>query len=186
MMSGSILMPLGLSDALITVTAGDDGGSWALKSFDISDYIGSECRLVFKYLSGTDYTGDVQLDDINFGSNDYDPEDGAHSFERSSSVGSAPSTYSSVSWEALPTTASSTEGLFNRYDDVPASSFTGIAAYTGNYHFYAETSTDGSGFSNKYFWLRSPAVTITNGTLNFRLGKYGATCGQVDVYIEVI
>lgn len=173
---------LGLTASLISVPA-QNSAAWTYRSADISAYIGATARLVVKYISGSSYTGDAQIDDINIGGNSYDPEGGTHSFQRNSVAGITTDDYSSVSWEALADTAIDGKWVRDGFGTVSGS--TGLTSgNTGSYYYYCETS--GSGTNYKRFWLRSPIVTINNGTLSLYTAQYGATCGSFNVYLDII
>ena len=170
---------LGLTAALISVPA-QNSDAWTLRSADISQYIGASARLVIRYLNGSSYRGDLQLDDFNIGGNTFDPEVGINSFQ-TNGVANPSSSYGNVAFTAL--TTSSTNGRFNRDANGTGSSSTGLTTgNTGIYYYYAETS---SSYSD-YFWLRSPVVTITAGTLSFYSAQYGSNCGAFEAYLEII
>jgi len=172
---------LGLSATLITVPA-QNSAVWSLRSVDISQYMGASARLVIRYLSGSSYRGDIQFDDFNVGGNTFDPEVGTNSFERNNTT-SAPSDYASVGWTAL--LKATTSGYFNRDASGTGSGSTGLTSgHTGIYYYYAETSS--SGYPYKYFWLRSPIVTITADTLSFWSAQYGSSMGGFEAYLDII
>ena len=177
-----VVYNLGLTAALISVPA-QNSSVWILRSADISQYIGATARLVIRYLGGSSYTGDVQFDDFTIGSTFYDPNVGTNGFERNNVAGTI-SDYSLVTWSAL-TTATSGGGLFLRDTSGTSSGSTGLTSgHTGTYYYYAESSSPG--YPSKYFWLRSPEVEITNGTLSFWSAQYGATCGAFEAYLDII
>jgi len=75
---------LGLSPVLDTRTG--QYSSSAYEQVNLSSaftpYVGSTGRLVFQYTSGSSFTGDIQIDDINIGSsNNYSFEATGQSFE---------------------------------------------------------------------------------------------------------
>ena len=66
----SAAVSLGLSPELDTRT-----GQYSTSAYEqvnlssaFAPYVGSTGRLVFQYVSGSSYTGDIQIDDINIGS----------------------------------------------------------------------------------------------------------------------
>jgi len=168
------------------VTLGSVGAqnsaTWTQRTFTIPNYVGAEdVRLVVRYQSGTSYTGDAQLDDFNIGGNTYDPNSGTLSFQRNSDAGSTNSNYDNVTWENLAD--GTTAGKWNRdASGTPSGSTGNTSGNTGAYYFYAETSSPG--FSNKYFWLRSPEVTITSGAVTLYTAQNGATCGSFVFYLD--
>jgi hypothetical protein len=142
---------------------------------------GIQYRIVFKYTSGSSHTGDVQLDDINFLGNTYDPQTGTHSFQTSTANIVS---YTSVSWTNLASSSKS-NGRWNRDSGGTISGGTGnTSGYTGQFYYYAETTSS----FNMNFWLRSPIVTYdgNNNNINFRYARHGATCGPMTVYLEIL
>lgn len=178
---------LGLTSALISVPA-QNNSTWTLRSADISSYVGAQAYVVFRYINGTtgiSYQGDVQLDDFNLGGNVFDPETSTHSFQTSFD-NNVPgfTTYSTVSWTAL-TTISTTNGRWNRDPSGTSSGATGnTSGNTGTYYFYAETS--GTSTNGKYYWLRSPLITLSTSTLSFYSAQNGGNCGSIEVYLDII
>lgn len=160
-----------------------DNATWALRSYDASAYVGRDVRLVIRYQSGSSFTGDAQFDDFTVGGVSYDPENGAEGFQRNSDAASLVSTYSSVSWESLPT-AGVVNGKMARHSGGTNSSGTGnTTGNTGNFYFYAETTSPG--FPDAYYWLRSPQVTLSSSTVSFYSAQNGATCGPITAYLDV-
>lgn len=172
---------LGLSPALISVSA-QNNATWTQRTADISSYIGATARLVIRYNSTTSFTADLQLDDFDIGGNTYDPETSTHSFETSwSSAERLNTNYNLVTFTSVGTGTSGYR--FNRHaSGTPSGSTGNISGNTGNYYFYAETSVS----HPTYYWLRSPSVTITTGTLSFYSAQNGATCGPFEAYLDVI
>lgn len=161
-----------------------DNSTWTLRSYDASSYVGRDVRLVIRYQSGSSFTGDAQFDDFTIGGTTYDPENGTEGFQRNSDAGSSVSSYASVSWQSLAT--GEVIGLFNRDSGGTPSNGTGnTSGNTGNFYYYAETSTSGIGFPDAYFWLRSPQVTLSSGTVSFYSAQNGATCGPITAYLDV-
>ena len=178
--------PLGLTSALITIPA-QNNSTWTLRSADISSYVGAQAYVVFRYINGTtgiSYQGDVQLDDFNLGGNVFDPETSTHSFQTSfDSAVPGTTAYSSVSWTSLPTGANAYR--WNRDPSGTGSSSTGnTSGNTGIYYFYVETS--GTSTNGKYYWLRSPLITLSTSTLSFYSAQNGGNCGSIEVYLDVI
>src|SRR6056300_1139490 len=62
-------------------------------------YVGSTGRLVFQYVSGSSYTGDIQIDDINIGSsNNYSFETNGDGF-LTTATGSTDATYTDTFYQ---------------------------------------------------------------------------------------
>jgi hypothetical protein len=176
-------MPLGLTPVLATFTG--QVASWQLQDLSsaISAYAGTTARVVFRYESGNSYTGDLQLDAITLGGTTAGFESGIDSYQTSTSSDGGTSTYSSVtSWTSLATTT--LEGRWDRWTGNTPSADTGdLGAYAGSYFVYAETTTPG--YPSKYFWLRGPEIVVTPATLEFALGRQGATIGTLKVYLDI-
>ena len=179
---------------LISVPA-QNSATWTQRTADITQYIGHTARLIILYQSGSSFTGDIQLDDFNIGGNTFDPETGTHGFQvqttadnsQLSDVNDIYSDYNAVSWTALTTDSSTHQstdyGKFFRDSGGTPSSGTGnTSGNTGSFYYFVETTQTGS---NNDVWLRSPEVTITNGTLEFYTAQNGATCGPIYAYLEL-
>lgn len=153
-------------------------------------YVGSTGRLVFQYTSGSSFTGDIQIDDINIGSsNNYSFEATGQGFETTIN-GSTDATYTDTFYQGLSFTSVLTSGIasgrWNRDLGGTSSGSTGLAfADAGSYYLYVEVTGTSLGYPNKVTWLRSPEVTLDTATLNYALGRYGATIGTIRVFWEV-
>ena len=179
----------GLSSVLYSENL-TSSASWQSESVDLTDYSGCVVRAVWHYVSGSSYTGDYQLDNIivtNTGLGTYTFESSNHSFETSFGQ----STYGGVSWGSVST--GTTPEKWNRESGDTPSEDTGLdpdsnSGGGGSYHVYAETS--GDGYPNSNFWLRSPEIWLPNNSssklLQFDYAAYGATVGQIKVYVDVI
>ena len=163
--------------------------SWSNQVFTLSDaYIGHTVQVVWRYQSGSDYRGDLQLGgNVTLGETTFDLDTYSGTSWSTSRVSTG--TYSSVVW--YPIATGTTALRWNkRSTSAPPSGGTGLAPppYTGgdSTYYYAETSSPG--YANKYFWLRSPVVTISSGnkTIDWWRGNYGATMGNLTIYIDVI
>ena len=181
-------VPLGLSPVLDTRSG--QYSSSAYEQVNLSSaftpYVGTTGRLVFQYTSGSSFTGDIQVDDINIGSNNYSFEANGDGFQ-TTATGSTDTTrtdayYQSLSFQAVLT--GTTSNVWNRDTGGTSSSSTALTfADDGSYYLYVETTNPG--FPSKVTWLRSPEVTLDTATLNFALGRYGATIGTLRVFWEV-
>ena len=171
---------LGLSGVLDTVSGPTD--VWSQRTVDISSYGGATAYLVFEYLNGSSFTGDIQIDQISFGGNNYTFETTTEGFQTTSGN---PATYDVVSWTAL-TTATAGGGLFLRNSGVTPSAGTGIStgADGTTWYVYAETSSPANVADYK-FWLRSPLVTLpASPSLSYYEGRLGAGIGTLNVYLD--
>lgn len=179
---GSPSYSLGLTSSLDSVSG--QNNAWLQRTVDIAAYADATVRPVFKYVSGSSFTGDLQLDQIVIDGNTYSFESGTESFERSAS---SVTDYNSVTWENL-TTATSGNGKFLRDSGGTGSGNTGRTdAANGSWYVYAETSGNNVGFPSKTYWLRAPQITLgSSPTFSYYEARYGATIGSLDVYLDVI
>ena len=179
----------GAGTYLLRTLVGSSTAGWTNFTDDISSYVsaGSNIRIAFQYMSGASYTGDIQIDTISIpGEFTHDFNQSTHSYEVIAAIATdndydAP--YNTMSWSGM--TSGTTNALFNRYWGATPSSNTGLTTTAGNYYIYAETSSPG--FSNKFFWVRSPSIALTtNATeLNYSVARYGATIGALKTYLIV-
>ena len=160
---------------------------WSTFTSDISSYVAANdnVRIAFRYHSGSSYQGDIQVDTVTI------PGEATHSFDTGNDsyqyvlANSSPMDYNdSLSWVSVPN--NTTFGVWNRDSGGTPSGGTGLTyADSGSYYLYAETS--GTAGSNKYFWLRSPTITLaTNATsVSYALARYGSNIGTIEVYVIV-
>ena len=151
-------------------------------------YYGHDVRVVWKYTSGSTYTGDLQLGgNVTLGGTTFDLD-----------------TYSGTAWQTtrVDTADYDTATFYDiltgttalrwnkRANSAPPSGGTGLSPppYTGgdSTYYYAETSSGGS--PSKRFWLRSPQVSISSGNdqIDWWRGNYGATIGSYTIYLEIM
>ncbi len=163
--------------------------SWSNQVFTLSDnYIGHTVQVVWHYISGTSFTGDLQVGgNATLGTTTFDFD--TYSGTAWQTSRSNTSSYSSVTWFDIAT--GTTALRWNkRANSAPPSGGTGLSPppYTGgdSTYYYAETSSPG--YSNKNFWLRSPVVTISSGnkSIDWWRGNLGATMGSLSISIDVI
>ena len=173
---------LGLTGSLDSISGSNN--AWLQRSVAISAYAGATVRPVFKYVSGSNFTGDLQLDQIVIDGNTYSFESGTETFERSAS---SVTDYNGVTWENL-TTATNGNGKFLRDSGGTGSGNTGRTdAANGSWYVYAETSGTNVGFPSANFWLRGPQITFgSSPTFSYYEARYGATIGSLNVYLDVI
>lgn len=180
-----------LSPVLVTRSGQYSTSAWEtnISLGDLSAYYGQVCRLVFKYVSGSDYTGDIQIDNVRISrsaiTTTYSFENNAEGWETTVS-GSSTTEYHNLNWTTL---ATGTQAVRWNMDTAGTpSSGTGLTTATaGSYYVYAETSSPG--YPNQTFWLRSPAFPAPfSGTFNilFDCARYGATIGTLQAYLEVV
>ena len=180
--AGTPNFSLGLTSSLFNVSG--ENGSWVQRTIDLSAYAGCTVRLVFSHQtapSGTTYRADLQLDEINVNGSTYTFETTGDLTGWQTST-SSQSTYTSVSWSSVTTGTSGTQWL--RDSGGTNSSGTGLTTGGDNTSFYLYTESSGSSFGD-YYWLRSPEITLTSGTLTFYEARYGTTIGDFDVYVDI-
>jgi len=186
MMMGTVSNPLPAPAYTLGLTASLDSVSgnnavWEQRTIDISAYATATVRLVFYYVSGTSYTGDIQLDAINIDGNFHSFETGYDNYETSTNESS---TYAGVTWTNSLQTAASPK-FARDYAGTPSSGTGLTSAADGIWYLFAETSSSGS--PNTPFWLKSPEVTLGSApTLTYYNARYGATIGTLNVYLDVI
>ena len=178
--SGSIPVPLGLSDVIYSQNL-SPSPAWSYNNHTLeSNYSGNSVRVVWEYNNGPSFRGDFQLDDFTLFGTNYDPQSGISSGWQSSRT-NTPS-YTSVTWYAL--TDGTVTNRWNRDPSGTGSSGTGLTAgNTGTYYYYAETS----GASLQKYWLRSPQITISsNFDIKYYKAHLGSNVGDYKVYVDVI
>lgn len=194
-----------------TFTGQYSSTSWESVSINMSAFKGMTVRFIFYYVSGTSFTGDLQIDNVQFpkyftyaetggyfqGWSYSNNSFGTSSFTYASSGSGAgnwqttttdTSDYAGASWSTV--TAGTTALRWNGRTGGTPSSSTGLSSGFGGsgYYVYAETSSPG--YSNKNFWLRSGTHYIGTQTgtpyFSYKLGRYGATIGTLETYVERI
>lgn len=171
--------PLGLTASLDGISG--QAAGWRTRNVDISLYSGATVRPVFRYISGSSFTGDIQLDNIQIGGNTYSFETSADGFDTDTNN---PLTYGSVSWASVGTRTAN-YGRWIRDSGGTGSNGTGEStAGSGTYYVYAETSSTGS--PSVRFWLRGPSIVLpSDPTMSYMEARLGATIGSLDVYLFV-
>jgi hypothetical protein len=169
--------------------------SWQNISINVGAYKGKTVRFVWHYVSGSSYTGDIQIDNIAVPThNNYWTQTyynlGTSSFNGSaflSTTTSDTSSYAAASFGSISTSTSGYGRWVGRSGGTPSGG-TGLSSgYGGSgYYVYAETSS--SGAPNKNFWLRTDPVVLAyevgSPYFGFRLGRYGSTIGTLKIYVE--
>jgi hypothetical protein len=180
---GGTPQPTGLSSALFT--ASGNNASWVNRSIDISAYEGHTVRPVFLHTGMTNFTSDLQLDNIGFGTSLYTFSANATGWETSGTGNQA--AYASTTFSSVTSTINN--GQWNRDQGGTSSGSTGLttdaAGSTSGWYLYTETTSNFAS-ANKY-WLRGPATAITssNNTFNFSEARYGAAMGTLTAYLDV-
>lgn len=180
--AGTPNFSLGLTSSLFNVSG--ENASWVQRTVDLSAYVGCTVRLVFSHQtasSGTSFQADLQLDEINVNGSTYTFETAGDLTGWQTSTNSQ-SLYTSVSWSSVTTGTSGQRWL--RDSGGTGSQGTGLTAGGDNTSFYLYTETSGSSLGD-YYWLRSPEITLTSGTLTFYEARYGSTIGDFDVFVDI-
>ncbi len=174
-----------------TIVSGSlsSSSSWSNQVFNLSsNYIGHTVQVVWRYQSGLNFRSDLQVGgNVTLGETTFDFD--TYSGTAWETSRASTSSYSSVVWFDIAT--GTTALRWNkRSGSAPPSGGTGLAPppYTGgdSTFYYAETSSNGA--PSKYFWLRSPVVTISSGnqSIDWWRGNLGSAMGNLNIYIDVI
>ena len=189
--SPTTTVPLGFSSSLFSISSQTLQNVWEQHTIDISSYASATVRVVFWYLRGTSFTGDIQIDDIYINGTTYTFESGVQNFIRNSaslSVSSPVTDYPiSMTTTALTTTSS---GAFWNRDaaGTPSSGTSSTIDHTlgttAGFYVYAETSGPATGAP---YFLATPSITLSGnpGNMTFWTSRYGATIGTLQVYVYV-
>ena len=184
-------VPLGFSSSLFSISSQTLQNVWEQHTIDISSYASATVRVVFWYLRGASFTGDIQIDDIYINGTTYTFESGVENFIRNSAaltVGTLVTTYpSSMTTTALTTTSS---GAFWNRDaggtpsGATSSTIDHTLGTTAGFYVYAETSGPATGAP---YFLATPSITLSGnpGNMTFWTSRYGATIGTLQVYVYV-
>jgi hypothetical protein len=188
----STTIPLGFSSSLFSISSQTLQNVWEQHTIDISSYASATVRVVFWYLRGTSFTGDIQIDDIYINGTTYTFESGEENFIRNSvalSAGTSHTTYPSTMTTTALTTGSSGNGFWLRDAAGTPSSLTSSTidhtlGTTAGFYVYAETS---GGATGTPFFLATPSITLSGspGNMTFWTSRYGATIGTLQVYVYV-
>jgi hypothetical protein len=173
---------VGFSPVLFTLSGQLD--AWTQRTVDISGYAGATVRLVFHYINTANFTGDIQLDQIDLDGNVYSFENVTHGFETSSADDQA--TYNTVTWSAVTVVENSAGNWQVDAGGTPSANTGRTDAADGTFYVYAETSAPAN-VAGYDIWLRSPQITLSGApTLTFFEARLGAGIGQLDVHLDVI
>lgn len=180
-------------------------------NINVNAFKGKDVRAVFHYVSGSNYTGDFQLDNImmpwygsmflgmtptwtsmntGFGGNTFsamqlNPDFTSNGNWETNTNNS--SSYTTTTFGSIGTSTSAYGRWVGRSNGTPSGSTGLTSAPFSGMHVYAETSVSGSGYPSKNFWLRSPEWTHIstesgNALFSFTYGAYGSTVGTMRVY----
>ena len=184
-------VPLGFSSSLFSISSQTLQNVWEQHTIDISSYASATVRVVFWYLRGTSFTGDIQIDDIYINGTTYTFESGVENFIRNSAalnVGTLVTTYPSSMITTALTTAT-TNGFWNRDaagtpSGATSSTIDHTLGTTAGFYVYAETS---SSLTSQPYFLATPSITLSGspGNMTFWTSRYGATIGTLEVYVYV-
>jgi len=171
-----------------TITPGNST-SWSNQNTTLLPlYYGHDVRVVWKYTSGSSYTGDLQIGgNVTLGGTTFDLDTYSGTAWQTTRVDTAD--YDTATFYDI-LTGSSSMRWNKRANTAPPSGGTGLSPppYPGgdSTFYYAETSSPG--YPSKRFWLRSPQVSISNGNaqINWWRGNYGATMGSYSIYLEIM
>lgn len=139
------------------------GQAWRTATADFSAHSGTTGRPVFRYITGTSFTGDIQLDNIKLGTTsgeiDLDPDlkrsPGLNNWQQ----GKGSTTYSSITFSNVLVNTSAT--YFWLYDaggtpSSPTGNTVDADGSSTGYYLYAETSSPN--YSTVYGWLRTTST----------------------------
>jgi hypothetical protein len=180
--------PVGFSSSLLSITG--QNNSWNQQTIDISSYAGNTVYFVVKYVSGSSFRGDFQIDDIYIDGTTYTFESNATGWSTSNAnTGGQTFTYSSISWQSVGTSTTA-YGEWVRDSGGTGSSSTGLSVdhtlgTSSGFYLYTETSSHGRPYTE--FWLRSPSITLSAspGNLTFWEARYGSNIGSSNYFLDV-
>jgi len=173
---------------LIGVSPGSSS-SWSNQVTTLPDtYIGHDVKFVWRYLSGGNFRSDFQIGgNVTLGETTFDLDTYSGTAWQTSRVSN--SVYSSSTFFDIAT--GTTALRWNkRANSAPPSGGTGLTPppYTGGDSTYYYTETSSGGSPSKYYWLKSPQVTISSGnkSADWWRGNFGSAMGSYQLYVEVI
>lgn len=180
-------------------------------SINVNAFKGKDVRAVFHYVSGSNYTGDFQLDNImmpyygsmfvgmtpmwismntgfggsTFSAGQLNPDFTSNGNWETNTNNS--SSYTTTTFGSIGTSTGAYGRWVGRSNGTPSGSTGLTSSPFSGMHVYAETSSNGSGYPSKNFWLRSPEWTHIstesgNALFSFTYGAYGSTIGTMRVY----
>lgn len=191
--SGTVPNPNAISTGLYlnssAISSGNKGTSVQTITFDLSGsaYVGSSVigetgRIVFKYVSGSTYTGDMQIVQVTTNGSSSNVGVSYTSWQRNTTTGVT--TYpASNGWSTVGT--SLINGNWSRRSGGTISGGTGVAPSStyGGVSLLFETSYPG--YPNITGFLRGPNTTFTSNSVTVRFYAYGATVGNLYAGVEI-
>lgn len=164
----------GVSWSSIWNQTGNQGNQWNTINISLDTYVGNPIALRYNRTTGTDFRGDVALDDIQIIQGGIPPVVSCTATENNYPY--------SVSFEAgFDEWTQSTSDDLNWTRDANGTPSNGTgpsAANDGTTYLYVEASGNGTGFPNKQAILNSPCFDLTgvsNASLNFDYHMFGST-----------
>tara|TARA_Y100001935_G_C17310618_1_gene515806 strand:+ start:933 stop:2924 length:1992 start_codon:yes stop_codon:yes gene_type:complete len=173
------------------LSSGNKGTSLQQVTFDLSgssyagtSVVGETGKIVFKYRSGTSYTGDIQLVRITVNGSATNIGASYSNWRRNSTYHAT--TYpgsGSSGWTTIPTSQTAGHWCHDYYNT--PSSYTGVSIpSTYNYRcIYYEAS--GAGHTYKVAWLRGPSTTFTSNSVTIYFYAYGGTMGSLYAGVDI-
>lgn len=158
---------MGMLTLLRSITGQQHTGTtqtWDQYTEDLSSYSGQTGRIVIAYKTGSNFTQDIQLDDMELrettsGDIDLDPgtSTGRGNWEKRTSYTTSLS-YPTTGWSSI-SISTSTSNVWN-YDagGTPSGSTGGtrdVSGSTSGYYLYFESSSPNYSTSTRYYWIRS-------------------------------
>ena len=172
------------------ISSGNKGTSVQTITFDLSgsEYVGTSVigqtgRIVFKYVSGTSYTGDMQIVQVTTNGSSSNVGVDYTSWQRNTTTG-VTSYPLSNGWSTVGT--SLLYGNWSMRSGDTASGGTGVIPPStyGGVSLLFETSTS-SGYPNVTGFLRGPNTTFTSNSVTVRFYAYGSTIGNLYAGVEI-
>jgi len=171
------------------ISSGDKGTSVQTITFDLSGsaYVGSSIigetgRIVFKYVSGTSFTGDMQIVQVTTNGSNSNVGVSYTSWQRNTTdfVTDYPA---SNGWSTVGT--SLIYGNWSIRSGGTSSSGTGVVPSStyGGVSLLFETTNPG--FPTKTGFLRGPNTTFTSNSVTVSFYAYGATMGSLYAGVEI-
>jgi len=191
---GYSIITTGLSGCLLTRTGQYTYNSYEDITYDVSSYAGMRVRFVWHYVSGSSFTGDIQIDNFSLELSQNSTQYYSQNFNGSFTSGEEfqtsyadTSAYTSVFFSNLA--VGGTALKWNLDSGGTSSGETGLTIDgdgTSSRYVYAEVSSPG--YPNKNFWLRSFEMNlpVSQSEVKFKMARYGDTIGTVCLHVDVL
>lgn len=189
--SGTV--PTGISTGLYlnssAISSGNKGTSVQTITFDLSGsaYVGSSIigetgRIVFKYVSGSGATGDMQIVQVTTNGSNSNVGVSYTSWQRNTLI-NEPDYPGQNDWSTIGTGL--INGNWSRRTGGTTTGATGVSPSSiyGGVSLLFETTTPG--YPNKTGFLRGPNTTFTSNSVTVRFYAYGATMGALYAGVEI-